>query len=245
MIRPLAAAALCALVALPAAAEMTAEERAAFRAEVRAYLLENPEVLMEAIAVLEDRQAAAEAQNDRALVAENAAAIFEDGHSWVGGNAEGDVVMVEFIDYRCGYCRKAWSETEELVRADGNIRRIIKEFPILGPGSELSSRFAISVLQLKGPEAYKQAHDALISLRAEATEESLGRLAGELGLDAAEIMARMQAPEVTAVLQENHALANRLGISGTPTFVVGDRLVRGYVPLEGMKGIVAEARQGG
>lgn len=245
MVRLFAAAALCASVALPAAAEMTTEEREAFRAEVRAYLLENPEVLMEAIAVLEDRQAAAEAQNDKTLVADNAAEIFEDGHSWVGGNTEGDVVMVEFIDYRCGYCRKAWSETEELIKADGNIRRIIKEFPILGPGSELSSRFAISVLQLKGPEAYKQTHDALISLRAEANEESLTRLAGELGLDAAEIMARMNAPEVTAVLQENHALAEKLGISGTPTFVVGDTMVRGYVPLDGMQGVVAQARQGG
>lgn len=245
MVRLLAAAALCASIALPAAAEMTAAEREAFRAEVRAYLLENPEVLMEAIAVLEDRQAAAEAENDKTLVADNAAAIFEDGHSWVGGNAEGDVVMVEFIDYRCGYCRKAWSETEELVQADGNIRRIIKEFPILGPGSELSSRFAIAVLQLKGADAYKQAHDALISLRAEANEESLTRLAGELGLDAAEIMARMTAPEVTAVLQENHALADKLGISGTPTFVVGDTMVRGYVPLDGMQGIVAQVRQGG
>jgi protein-disulfide isomerase len=245
MFRPLIAAALCAAVALPAAAEMTEEERAAFRAEVRAYLLENPEVLMEAIAVLEERQAAAEAENDKALVTDNAAAIFEDGHSWVGGNPDGDVVMVEFIDYRCGYCRKAWSETEELVASDGNIRRIIKEFPILGPGSELSSRFAVAVLQLHGADAYKQAHDALISLRAEATEDALARLAGELGLDAAPIAARMTAPEVTAVLQENRALAETLGISGTPTFVVGRTMVRGYVPLDGMQGIVAEARAGG
>lgn len=245
MFRPLLALGLSAALALPAAAQMTEDERAAFRAEVRAYLLENPEVLMEAIAVLEDRQAAAEAASDKSLVATHAKAIFDDGHSWVGGNPDGDVVMVEFIDYRCGYCRKAWAETEELVQADGNIRRIIKEFPILGPGSELSSRFAISVQQLSGPEAYKRAHDALISLRAEATEESLTRLAGDLGLDAAAIMARMPTPDVTAVLQANHALAEQLGISGTPTFVVGDTMVRGYVPLDGMQGIVAEARQGG
>lgn len=245
MFRSCLAAAMAAILALPAAAEMTDEERTEFRAEVRAYLLENPEVLMEAIAILEERQAEAEAANDRTLVADNASAIFGDGHSWVGGNPEGDVVMVEFIDYRCGYCRRAWSETEELVRSDGNIRRIIKEFPILGPSSELSSRFAIAVLQVKGAEAYKQAHDALISLRAEATEESLTRLAGELGHDPAEILARMKTPEVTAVIQENHALADRLGISGTPTFVVGDTLVRGYVPLDGMQGIVAQARAGG
>jgi protein-disulfide isomerase len=231
-------------LALPAAAEMTAAEREAFRAEVRAYLLENPEVLMEAIGILEERQAADAAAKDDQLVADNAAAIFDDGQSWTGGNAQGDITVVEFIDYRCGYCRKAWAETEELIASDGNIRRVIKEFPILGEESDLSSRFAIATLQLAGPEAYKRAHDALINLRGEATTETLSRLALDLGLDAGAVMARMGAPEVTAVIQANHALAQTLAISGTPTFVVQGTMVRGYVPLDGMRGIVADQRKG-
>ncbi len=239
----IALAAILPLVALPAAAQtMTEEQRNAFRAEVRAYLLENPEVLMEAIAVLEERRAADAAAADKALLAELAPEIFHDPSSWAGGNPEGDITVVEFIDYRCGYCRRAWAETEELIASDGNIRRVVKEFPILGDQSVLSSRFAIATLQVAGPDAYKRAHDALLALQEPATGVSLQRLAEDLGLDAQAIMARMDAPEVTAVIEANHRLAEALQISGTPTYVVGGTMVRGYVPLEGMRKIVDEQR---
>ncbi|MGQ0564437.1 MAG: DsbA family protein [Gemmobacter sp.] len=231
--------------ALPAPAQdMTDPERQAFRAEVRAYLLENPEVLMEAIAILEERQAAGAAAKDAQVIADNTAAIFDDANSWVGGNPDGDITVVEFMDYRCGYCRKAAPEVEELVSGDGNIRFVVKEFPILGEASDLSSRFAIATLQLAGPEAYKQVHDALIALRGEPTRPALERLAADLGLDTAAIMARTTAPEVTAVIQANHDLATKLDISGTPTFVIGGIMLRGYVALEGMRQIVAEQRKG-
>lgn len=240
------ALALAALTAAPALAQtaMSDAERQTLRSEVRAYLLENPEVLMEAIAVLEDRQAAAEAAGDATLVADNRAAIFDDPASWVGGNPQGDVTVVEFLDYRCGYCRKAHDEVEALVAGDGNIRLVVKEFPILGEASEVSSRFAVAVLQLAGTEAYKRAHDALITLRGEPSPAALGRLAADLGLDAAAITARMATPEVTAVIEANRALAQTLQVSGTPTFVIGDRLVRGYVPLDAMQAMVGEARKG-
>ena len=240
----LSAALLLASV-LPGQAEaMTDAERLAFRAEVRAYLLENPEVLTEAIAILEDRQAADAAAQDIKRLTENHAAIFQDAASWTGGNPDGDITIVEFMDYRCSYCRKAWSEVDELVSTDGNIRFVVKEFPILGEASDLSSRFAIATLQLAGPDAYKSAHDALITLRGEATKPVLERLAGDLGLDAAAIMARMAAPEVTSVIEANHALAQTLDISGTPTFVVQGTMLRGYAPLDDMRAIVKDARKG-
>lgn len=242
--RPIRLALILALWSLPgfAAAEMTATEREEFRKEVRAYLLENPEVLMEAISTLENRQAAAEAEADTLLVEQNREAIFSDRHSWVGGNPEGDITVVEFMDYRCGYCRKANPEVAELIRTDGNIRYVVKEFPILGPESDLSSRFAIAVLQLHGPAAYESVHDALIALRAEASQPVLDRLATSMGLDPAAIAARMKGPEVTEVIKANHALAQTLAIGGTPTFVIGGRMLRGYVPLEGMRQVVAEER---
>lgn len=240
----LALAAALTLTPAHAQGTMTDADRAAFRAEVRAYLLENPEVILEAIEVLEDRRAADAAQADIDLLRTNAAEIFEDPASWVGGNLKGDITLVEFIDYRCGYCRRAWSETEELIATDGNIRRVIKEFPILGEQSDRSSRFAIATLQVAGPDAYKRAHDALIQLRGDATDRALRDLAVELGLDADAIAARMQAPEVTAVIEANHALAQRLQINGTPTFVIDETLVRGYVPLDGMRQIV-EGQRGG
>ena len=242
----LAGAALALGLALPAGAtdltDMTEAERGAFREEVRAYLLENPEVLMEAIAVLEQRQQQAEAANDGKLVKANAKAIFEDGHSWVGGNPDGDITLVEFTDYRCTYCRKAHDEVAQLIEGDGNIRFVVKEFPILGEQSELSSRFAIATLLVAGDAAYKQAHDALITFRGKVTPKSLENLAERLDLDPDEILPMMTDPQVSDVIQQNRALAQRLGISGTPTFVMEDRMLRGYVPLGGMQDIVADLR---
>lgn len=223
---------------------MTEGERDAFRTEVRAYLMENPEVLMEAIAELEKRQQADAAAQDIQLLKAHADEILHDPNSWVGGNPEGDITVVEFVDYRCGYCRKAHEEVAELVKSDGNIRFVVKEFPILGEQSVISSRFAIAVRQLAGDEAYKLAHDALITMRGDATPESLSALATELGLDAGKIMAQMETPEVAAIIDANHALGQLLQINGTPTFVIDETMVRGYVPLDGMRQIVDGQRKG-
>jgi protein-disulfide isomerase len=233
------------LFVLPAQAEMSDAERAAFRDEVRAYLLENPEVLVEAMDILQMREQDAAAQRDLQMLADNSETIFQNAADWVGGNPDGDVVLVEFMDYRCGYCRKAYSEVEELVNSDGNIRFVVKEFPILGEASLLSSQFAISVRQLHGDQAYKAAHDALISLRGEPTTETLERLASDLGLDPQPILARMGSDEVKAVISANHALADTMEISGTPTFVLKNMMLRGYVPLDAMRDIVAETRADG
>jgi len=226
------------------AADMTDAERKVFREEVRAYLIENPEVLVEALDVLRARDAQVEADRDAALLVEYHDPLFNDAASWVGGNPEGDITIVEFVDYRCSYCRKAHSEVIELVKTDGKIRLIMKEYPILGEQSLSSSRFAIAVLQLHGPEAYEIAHDALITLRGDATPERLARLASELGHDPGPILSLMDTPEVAAVIQANHGLGEAMAINGTPTFVVGGTLLRGYAPLEAMRAIVADERKG-
>jgi len=222
---------------------MTDTERQQFRQEIRAYLLENPEVLMEAIAVLEQRQQQAQTADDSTLIATNAQALFEDQNSYLGGNPDGDVTVVEFLDYRCGFCKRAHPEVTELVNSDGNIRYIVKELPILGDQSVLASRFAISTLQNAGPEAYAKVHDALMEFRGEISQSSLKRLAKSLGLGAGQIMKAMDSDDVSAVISENRALAQRMQISGTPSFVMGAQILRGYVPLDGMKEIVAISRQ--
>jgi protein-disulfide isomerase len=245
-LRALALAA--ALWPLPAAAfdpgDMTEAERAAFGAAVRAYLLENPEVLLEAIGVLEAREAEAQAAADRALVAEHLAAVQSAENAWVGGNPEGDVTVVEFFDYRCGHCRRAHPEFEAMVAADGGVRVVLREFPILGEPSLAAARFAIAVQQLYGDAAYKRAHDALMTMAEEVTEASLGRLAETLGLDPEPLLAHMGAAEVTAVIAANHALAEALRINGTPAFLFGDELVRGYIPRAQMEALVAAEREG-
>ncbi len=222
--------------------DMDDAERDAFRAEVRAYLLENPEVLMEAIGVLEERQAAAEAERDSMGVAANDDALFNSAFDWVGGNPEGDVVLVEFMDYRCGFCRRAHPEVTELVELDGNIRYIVKEFPILGDQSVLASQFAIATRIVNGDDAYSEMNDALMAMRGDVNEASLAATANELGLDPTPILAAMDDPLVSQTISYNRELAQRLQISGTPTFVFDDQLVRGYVPLDAMLEIVDSAR---
>ncbi len=228
---------------LPAAAEMSQAERDEFRAEVRSYLLENPEVLMEAIGVLEAREAAQAAVGDSQLVADNAAALFDDGVSYVGGNPDGDVTVVEFLDYRCGYCKRAHPEVAELLARDGDIRLIVKEFPILGEQSLLASRFAIATRNVAGDAAYSRMTDALMAMRGDVTEDSLLSLADEQELDGAAILLAMAEPEVEEVIAANRELAQRLKINGTPSFVFGDQMVRGYVPLDAMQQLVATVRK--
>lgn len=232
--------------ALPATAfdlnDMSEADRQTFRDEIRTYLLENPEVIMEAVSVLENRQAAQAAQDDLDLVKVNAEALFDDGYSRVMGNPDGDVTIVEFVDYRCGYCRKAYDAVSELLENDKNIRLIVKEYPILGEGSLASARFAVSAQHLMGNEAYDKLHEALITLRGAASVDNLIATADGLGLDGQAIADGMNADKVDEILGENHALARRLKITGTPAFVMGEQLARGYMPLEQMQAFVEEIR---
>ncbi len=225
--RLLSTAALCLALATPVAAldlsAMTEPERKAF-------------------GDLEQQRETDAAQRDLALLRDNADAIFNDPADWAGGNLQGDITVVEFVDYRCGYCRKAHDEVARLVETDGNIRLVMKEFPILGEDSLTSSRFAVAVRRLSGDDAYKRAHDALIALKGPVDAAALGRLAGDLGLDMARVAAEMESPAVADIIRANHELASLLDINGTPTFVIRDTMVRGYVPLDGMRQIVQGQR---
>ncbi|GAA6175565.1 DsbA family protein [Sulfitobacter pacificus] len=246
MLLRFAAPIVAASLALPAAAmdltELSDAERAQFRAEVRAYLMENPEVIMEAVDALREKEANAQAQADVDLVSVNAKAIFDDGYSWVGGNPEGDITLVEFLDYRCGYCKKAHDEVAKLLEKDGNIRLIVKEFPILGEQSVLASRFAVAVKQVAGDDSYKAMNDALMAFRGDVTPASLRRMASTFGLDMDAIEAVMDSDAVTQEIAETRALAQRLQITGTPTFVMKDELLRGYLPYDQMKALLDEKR---
>lgn len=242
----LPAALAAAVMASPISAldlgQMTDEERALFREEVRAFLMENPEVIMEAVQALEQRQVEAQAAADGNLVSQNADEIFNDGFSYVGGNPDGDITLVEFLDYRCGFCKRAFGEVEKLLAADNNIRFIVKEFPILGEQSLLASRFAIATKMVEGDESYRAFHDALMVYNGEITMPSLRRLAETLQLDPDAIEARMDDAEITEQLQATRALAQRLQISGTPTFVLEDELLRGYLPADQLEIIVGDKR---
>jgi protein-disulfide isomerase len=197
---------------------------------------------MEAIGVLEDRQAADARQNDVALVNQNADELFNSETSFVGGNPDGEFTVVEFLDYRCGYCKRAHPEVAALIDRDPNIRYVIKELPILGEESVLASRYAIAVQLLAGDDAYYDVHNTLMDFQGNITDGSLSRMSDAFGLDHTEVTDKMNGPDVASVIAENRALADKLAITGTPSFVFEDQMLRGYVPLNQMEQIVAQLR---
>ena len=225
----------------PGLTDMSTAEREAFRAEVRAYLLEYPEVLMEAIQVLEARRDATARAADAELIAAYSAQLYEDANSWVGGNPDGDVTLVEFSDYRCGYCKKAHPEVQELLLRDPNIRLVIKEFPILGPDSVAAGRIALAGFDLD-PDKFKALNDALMSFGGQLNEAIAYQIAGTVGYDTAALKTRAASAEIEARLADNYALARALGLEGTPSFILGNQIIRGYLPIDQMLAAVADAR---
>ncbi|MEP1612539.1 MAG: DsbA family protein [Roseobacter sp.] len=222
--------------------EMTPQERANFGEQVREYLMENPQVIIDAVNSLEQRQAEIQAQADFDLVAQNASDLFDDGFSYVGGNPDGDITLVEFMDYRCGFCKRAFGEIEKLLEEDGNIRFVVKEFPILGEQSVVASRYVIATKMIEGTEAYKSLHDALMAYNGDISLPALRRLANTFGLDSDSIEARMNDEDVTDEIRETRALAQRLQINGTPTFVLHDEMLRGFLPSDQLQQIIEDKR---
>ena len=211
---------------------LTNADRKVLQKEIRRYILENPDIIFEAADIVRKREAALEVQEDEELIQSNFNEIFYDNYSYVGGNPDGDITIVEFVDYKCGYCRKAAELVRELIAKDDNIRFVVKEFPILGEASLVSSKFAIAVKNIGGPEKYKVAHDILLALTAEPTEIYLRRIAKELELNPEELFEAMQSDLVAQEIDQTAELAQKLQISGTPTFILGDQFLRGFVPLE-------------
>lgn len=221
--------------------DMTDEEREIFRAEVRAYLLDNPDVILEAIQVLEERQAADEAQGDLDLVINNFEDLVNDGYSFVGGNPNGTITIVEFSDYRCAFCKRAHDEVLALLSANDDLRLVLKEFPILGPDSTLSARAALSIL-VHQPEYYEEFNDNLMRHSGPVNEQTLSRLAADSDADSALMLTHMNDDVVTEMIASNHLLGQKMQITGTPTFVIGPEMLRGFMPADGMQQYVDNAR---
>ncbi len=235
------AAALAAAAAAPAQEALTADQQAAVDGRIRSYLLENPELLLEALAVLEARREAEQAAQDTGLLASNAEALFADGFSQSIGPADADVVIVEFTDYRCGYCKAAHPITRDVMAADGGVRLVVKEFPILGPESLFASRAAMAAASID-PAAYWRLNDALMLFKGRLDEAAVMRLAVAEGLDETALRAAMEDPAIERNLARTRALATALGVNGTPAFVIGDQVVRGYVQADRLRELVAAAR---
>lgn len=232
---------LCLLVAVPAAAETFDEEKQAeIESIVHRYLVENPEVLREVIDALRIKETAQQEREDRERIGTLRSLLYGGEPAYVGGNPEGDVTLIEFFDYTCGYCRRALADVEKLVETDGNLRIIYKEFPVLGPVADFASRAAIaSTKQGK----YLEFHGRLMGSEIKLSEQVVLEIAEDIGLDIKRLKKDMTSAETTALIESNHGLAQNLGISGTPNFVIGDQIVQGAQGYDILRAAIDQARK--
>lgn len=214
-------------------------EREAIEGIIADYILENPEIIYRALQVLQERQQAAQAEQARLALETHRDALERDPNSPVGGNPEGDVTVVEFFDYRCPYCKRVAPDVERLTTEDDEVRLVYKEWPILGPESVFAARAALAARE---QGRYLDLHDRLMGLR-EVTEKSVMAVARDLGLDLERLREDMAAPEIDAHLQATARLAEALGITGTPAFVIGDEIVPGAANYGALSGMVEAARE--
>lgn len=206
---------------------------------VRDYLLRNPELLIEVMDALEQKRQAASAATQTAAVKQRRDEILRDPAAPVAGNPSGDATIVEFFDYRCPYCKRVMAPLMQMLKEDGQLRFVFKELPILGPDSVVAARAALGA---HAEGKYLAMHEALMRARPPYDEASILKIAGEIGLDPARLKAAMNRPEIDAALERNRALAQELAITGTPAFVIGERVVTGALDLDTLKKLVAEAR---
>ncbi|MGK6312976.1 DsbA family protein [Neorhizobium sp. DT-125] len=208
---------------------------------IREYLLQNPEVLIEAQDALQAKQQAQRAEQSLKGIADNKEAIFSSPTDITLGNPKGDVTVVEFFDYNCGYCKRALADMDDILAKDKNIRFILKEFPILGPDSLAAHRVANAV-RLLAPEKYGEFHRTLLGSQEHASEETAIAVAVSLGIDEAEIRKSMTENPNDDLVRQAYQLANAIGITGTPTYVVGNEAVFGAVGIEAIEAKVANVR---
>lgn len=232
-----------ALAAAPAAADsasFTPQQEEEIGRIVRDYLLENPEVLVEVLQELERRRTAGQQEQQLRAVAENYDQLARDPGSPVLGNPEGDILVVEFFDYNCGYCRRMTQDLFDLAESDGGIRLVMKELPIFGEGSRFAAKAALAA-EKQGK--YKELHVALMGAGMQIDQAATLAIAEDLGLDMERLQADMLDPALDQALERNYALARALAVEGTPAIVIGERFIPGAQTEAQMARIVAEERR--
>ena len=227
-----------------AKAPFDAAQKSAIEAIIKDYLLNNPEVMLEVQTALESRMEKLQAERLQATLQSNATEIFRHADAPVAGNAQGDITVVEFFDYNCGYCKRAFGDLSKLVEDDSKVKLVLKELPILSKGSEEAARVALAA-RIQGK--YWPVHRALLTLKGEVNEQTSLRAIEKLGLDMAKLKKDMTSEGVTAEIARVRELAQKMGIQGTPHFLVGDRAIAGAPGnlLEQIKTHVAELRKTG
>jgi protein-disulfide isomerase len=229
-------AALVGIFAAPARADnFTPDQKAEIGAIMKDYLVNNPEVLRAAIEALDKHDKQVEAEARQSAVAAEAPALFSSTHQANVGNPKGEATLVEFFDYNCHYCKGALPDMVRLMQADPNLKVVLKDFPVLGPGSVEAARVATAVRNQLHGDKFWQFHFKLLNSHGPVGKtEALG-VAREMGVDMDRLAKDMESPDVNAGLDEVMHMASKLQIDGTPTFVVGQDVVVGAVGYDQLK----------
>jgi protein-disulfide isomerase len=241
---PLAAAMLIALPAAAPAQSFSPDQRHEIESIVKDYLIAHPQLLQDVISELDKQQKEAAAEKARTTIKANNATLFDSPHEVVLGNPRGNVTMVEFFDYNCGYCKHALPDMMKLIQTDTNLKFVLKEFPVLGEGSVEAAHVAVAA-RMQDPTGVKyiEFHQKLLGGRGAADKMRALAVAKEVGYDMGRLMKDMDSDEVKTTIAENLKLADTLGIDGTPSYVVGDELVVGAVGYDELQKKIAASRK--
>jgi protein-disulfide isomerase len=218
------------------------EQRRITEAIVRDYILRNPEIVLEAIRILQSREQAAAGERAIHAVAANDSALRHGPATPVGGNPNGDVTIVQFFDYACPYCRNAHPVIAQLIEDDPNVRVVYKEFPVLGEASVFAARVGLAV-HLLAPDRYLAFHAAMFQARGRLSPEIAIQTAVEVGVDRVRLMEATESDEVGQLINRNLQLAQAIGVNGTPGFLIGDAIVPGLIQVDQFKQLIAQARE--
>jgi protein-disulfide isomerase len=231
--------------AAPAVAQsFSADQREEIGKIIKDYLLTHPEVMQDVMAELEKRQQSADAEKHRAAVVENKTTLFSSPHQVVLGNPQGNVTMVEFFDYNCGFCKRAMTDMLDLIKTDNNLKFVLKEFPVLGEGSVEAARVAVAArMQDANGKKYIEFHQKLLGSRGGADKMRALAVAKEVGFDMPRLERDMGSDEVKKTIEENMKLAEALGVNGTPSYVVGEEVVIGAVGLDTLREKISAERK--
>ncbi len=208
---------------------------------IREYLMEHPEVIRDAMEALEQKRIAEEGERQTKAIADNRDKLLNSPLQVVLGNPAGDVTLVEFFDYNCGYCRRAHADMARLIDEDSKLRVVLKEFPVLGPASMEAAQVAVAV-NIVAPEKYGEFHDKMLADKAQASADRAIAIAESIGIDGAKMREALKNEAVGKTIEEVYAMANALGLTGTPSYVVGNEVVVGAVGYDELKSKIDAVR---
>lgn len=210
---------------------------------IKKYILENPEIIIEAIEIYQKKQTSSLQKKDKELIKSLNNEIFYDKNSYYNGDKDSKIKLVEFIDYNCGYCKKNHEIIMKLLKSNKDLQYIIKELPILGQSSLLASKFAISIYLTDGPLIYEKFYNSLMNFSSKVNITILKKLAKKSGSTINDFDNNINQKEINAVIFNNLSLADKLSINGTPTFIIQDTIIRGFLSFDELQEIIDKYRK--